>query len=118
MKQKEDVVIAIEMERTFSHFQYILLLEFVEGNPLIEIPSILFPSLFKGQSGAKRMKHMGRIIALDVVTNNFDRFPFVWENEGCILHFLPSLLFSFQLYSFFDFIFDDYSFRLQEILGI
>lgn len=34
--------------------------------------------------GAKVLKEIGRLVALDVITNNSDRLPLVWPNQGNI----------------------------------
>ena len=30
----------------------------------------------------KRLIHLGMIFAFDVFINNYDRFPFIWDNDG------------------------------------
>jgi len=34
------------------------------------------------ENGKKRLRELGRILALDVICNNGDRFPLIWDNRG------------------------------------
>jgi len=39
-------------------------------------------NFFGGDNGKQRLQEVGRIISLDILTNNWDRLPVVWDNEG------------------------------------
>lgn len=41
-------------------------------------------------AGGKVLEDMGRVVALDMVTNNFDRVPLCWPNQGNLENFLVS----------------------------
>uniref|UniRef100_A0A7S0DI85 Actin-fragmin kinase catalytic domain-containing protein n=2 Tax=Amorphochlora amoebiformis TaxID=1561963 RepID=A0A7S0DI85_9EUKA len=51
----------------------IAVMEYVNGKPLVEVSGIPEKSA---------LRQVGGIIALDVVLNNFDRLPLVWNNQG------------------------------------
>jgi len=59
----------------------ILIMEYVSG---IELPALgpKAAEVFSGPSGANRLKEIGKIVALDIVTNNWDRLPIIWDHEG------------------------------------
>ena len=47
--------------------------------PAEECPVALSASHGLGQA---RLWSLGRVLAMDMLVNNFDRFPLVWDNEG------------------------------------
>jgi len=48
-------------------------MEYVNGPPLVEL---------KACPNHDCLKQIGAILVLDVVMNNFDRMPFIWDNQG------------------------------------
>lgn len=36
----------------------------------------------KTDQGVMRLRELGRLMSLDVIVNNFDRFPLIWNNDG------------------------------------
>lgn len=51
----------------------------LKANRAIEV---FGPPGMLSKGGAERCREIGRILALDVLCNNGDRFPLIWENRG------------------------------------
>lgn len=61
-----------------SRIQGLVFMELVKGYPL---PACGIKVL--AESSAKTLLHqMGEVVVLDMITNNFDRLPFIWTNFG------------------------------------
>jgi hypothetical protein len=68
-----------EKERLRSlRTQAMVLIEFVPGHAL---PACAM-AVLSGSHRTRIMYKMGLVILLDMVVNNFDRFPLVWTNDG------------------------------------
>lgn len=65
---------------------HVLLKEFLPGAHLGEIGGDRASEIFGGgglsENGRSRLRELGRILALDVLCNNGDRFPLIWDNRG------------------------------------
>ena len=56
-------------------------MQFVVGDSLEGLgPSAA--TILAGEEGKERMKEIGKICALDVLLNNWDRLPLIWQNDG------------------------------------
>eukprot|EP00403_Amphidinium_massartii_P020051 CAMPEP_0178411620 /NCGR_PEP_ID=MMETSP0689_2-20121128/21586_1 /TAXON_ID=160604 /ORGANISM="Amphidinium massartii, Strain CS-259" /LENGTH=522 /DNA_ID=CAMNT_0020032827 /DNA_START=80 /DNA_END=1644 /DNA_ORIENTATION=+ len=75
-------------------------IEFVVGCPMMGLPAhnrLSAVSSSQGRAGisaaAETMwKDLGRLMAFDVLINNFDRMPLVWSNEGNLANIMLSQL--------------------------
>lgn len=56
-------------------------MEFVKGKDLEQLGPRAMP-IFRSEDGPRLLREMGRLICLDIVTNNWDRLPIIWDNEG------------------------------------
>jgi hypothetical protein len=56
-------------------------MEFIKGKDLEQLGPHAKP-IFQGDDGRRLFREMGRLVCLDVVTNNWDRLPIIWDNEG------------------------------------
>jgi hypothetical protein len=56
-------------------------MEFVKGKDLEQLGPQA-KALFEGADGSRLFRDMGRLVCLDIVTNNWDRLPIIWNNEG------------------------------------
>jgi len=56
-------------------------MEFIPGKDLEQLSS-QDRQLFQGREGKRLLHEIGRLICLDIVTNNWDRLPVIWHNEG------------------------------------
>mmetsp|Transcript_23442 Transcript_23442/g.61391 ORF Transcript_23442/g.61391 Transcript_23442/m.61391 type:complete len:403 (+) Transcript_23442:63-1271(+) len=65
---------------------HVLLKGFLPGGHLGEIGSERAAEIFGraglSDNGCARLREIGRILALDVLCNNGDRFPLIWDNRG------------------------------------
>mmetsp|Transcript_8675 Transcript_8675/g.12944 ORF Transcript_8675/g.12944 Transcript_8675/m.12944 type:complete len:437 (-) Transcript_8675:111-1421(-) len=62
----------ISMSRILQRLE-IAVMEFINGKPLVVLKKI---------PPVDALRQVGGIMALDVVLNNFDRLPFIWDNKG------------------------------------
>lgn len=58
---------------------HVLLKEYLPGTNLDSLGATRAAEVF---SNATRLREVGRILALDVLCNNGDRFPLIWDNRG------------------------------------
>lgn len=59
--------------------ELLYIVEFVPGHTLVGIDA----RIALARSGCKLLSQIGRLCALDVLLNNFDRFPLpIWQNDG------------------------------------
>lgn len=63
---------------------FLSIYEFVPGYDLSTLPDIYSPLLTAGSGPNVPLFQLGKVIALDIFLNNWDRFPFgnIWSNEG------------------------------------
>merc|ERR1740121_1799084 len=54
--------------------------EFVDGKVMMGMPA--HERLKRTQDDDPLWVHLGRLMAYDMLINNFDRIPLVWSNEG------------------------------------
>lgn len=64
--------------------KFLILMEYVKGLSLREVDHNLAAKLFATSTpaGRKLVQDIGSMIALDVLTNNGDRMPLIWQNDG------------------------------------
>jgi len=56
-------------------------MEFVKGKDLEQLGPHA-KAFFQREHGQRLLKEMGQLTCLDIVTNNWDRLPIIWDNEG------------------------------------
>ncbi|XP_065182761.1 uncharacterized protein LOC135813598 isoform X2 [Sycon ciliatum] len=61
---------------------YILIMQFVKGVPLAMLTPDKAREAFTSTNSHCLFFGLGRILALDMLMNNWDRLPVLWENEG------------------------------------
>eukprot|EP01103_Thecamoeba_quadrilineata_P003152 TRINITY_DN12962_c0_g1_i1.p1 TRINITY_DN12962_c0_g1~~TRINITY_DN12962_c0_g1_i1.p1 ORF type:complete len:420 (-),score=82.41 TRINITY_DN12962_c0_g1_i1:104-1330(-) len=72
------------IEKKLNSFPFLLIMQFVEGVSLGDLSLEEALKIFSGTDIAtrKRFRDIGKLIALDMSVNNWDRLPFAWDNEG------------------------------------
>lgn len=63
-----------------AYFDSIAVMEYVDGVPMMGMPAHEQLSAARGESPL--WTQLGRLMAFDMLINNFDRLPLVWSNEG------------------------------------
>eukprot|EP01087_Luapelamoeba_hula_P011633 TRINITY_DN3179_c0_g1_i1.p1 TRINITY_DN3179_c0_g1~~TRINITY_DN3179_c0_g1_i1.p1 ORF type:complete len:359 (-),score=71.42 TRINITY_DN3179_c0_g1_i1:61-1137(-) len=74
----------IKVERELDR-PFVLLMEFTGGKDLETLPRSSAAWLLGMKADQKenlRLRALGNLAALDMLTNNWDRIPFVWDNSG------------------------------------
>mmetsp|Transcript_10041 Transcript_10041/g.10958 ORF Transcript_10041/g.10958 Transcript_10041/m.10958 type:complete len:410 (+) Transcript_10041:73-1302(+) len=70
----------------YSAFQrpFIMVMEYIEGTGFFQLNRQTGPTSFNSVDsiGSYNLYDLGRVIGADVLINNFDRCPLVWENDG------------------------------------
>jgi len=70
---------------------FLLLMQFVEGQCLGDFTKDQVEKEYfsiTDPNTQKRFRDMGKLIALDMMTNNWDRFPYAWDNNGNIFNIM------------------------------
>jgi len=67
--------------------KYVLLQKFVQGKTMSEWDYLSIKDIFDSEDelnelGKKRMTEIGSVLYLDVLLNNGDRLPLIWQNQG------------------------------------
>jgi len=59
-------------------------MEYIDGKDLETIDFEQCSSIFSTADGQpnERLRALGRLLALDIVCNNWDRLPLLWDNSG------------------------------------
>jgi Actin-fragmin kinase, catalytic len=74
----EQMKVRKEMDRAF-----VIVMELAEGRPLCALGPHLGSLLcVHTHTGRERLRAIGRVCALDVLCNNWDRLPLIWSNDG------------------------------------
>jgi ankyrin repeat protein len=76
VKQNEMVTATV----THRLGQVVLLMEFIPGVRMLTGENAAPATEVLGDT--QNLRHLGKIIAFDMLINNTDRFPVVWDNEG------------------------------------
>lgn len=71
---------ALKVEKELDR-PFIMVMEFVKGKDLEQLGPQA-KSLFESPDGPRLFREMGRLVCLDIVTNNWDRLPIIWDNDG------------------------------------
>jgi hypothetical protein len=73
---------------------FLLIMQFVEGQCLGDLTNTQAQRYFseKDPDTAKRFQDMGKLISLDMMVNNWDRFPYAWDNKGNIFNVMLQTL--------------------------
>ncbi len=56
-------------------------MEYIRGSDLERLGPTA-GALLNGEHGHKLLKELGLLVSLDILTNNWDRLPVLWDNEG------------------------------------
>ena len=64
----------------------VVVMEYIDGKDLETIDFEQCSSIFSTADGQpnERLRALGRLLALDIVCNNWDRLPLLWDNSGLL----------------------------------
>ncbi|KAL6044767.1 Antitoxin protein of toxin-antitoxin system [Balamuthia mandrillaris] len=75
--ENDSVKVEKELDRAF-----VLVMEYVPGKDLETLGPEMALKVFGGDWGRYILQQMGRIVVFDMLCNNWDRLPAVWDNDG------------------------------------
>eukprot|EP00039_Didymoeca_costata_P019312 m.337022 g.337022 ORF g.337022 m.337022 type:complete len:402 (+) comp18025_c0_seq1:122-1327(+) len=87
MRNLGSLDISGRVNTTIKHQTHILIKSYIPGVTFGQLSSarakeIFGPANKLSENGHERLKELGRLLALDVLCNNGDRFPLIWDNRG------------------------------------
>jgi predicted amidohydrolase len=63
------------------HRPYLIVMEFIQGYDIFALPSA-FDLIDQFLNSHESLVQLGNIMALDILLNNWDRLPLIWDNDG------------------------------------
>jgi len=85
---------AANISSKLKNAPFLLIMQFVEGLCLGELIKTQADRYFSPSDPdtRKRFQDMGKLISFDMMVNNWDRFPYAWDNKGNIFNVMLQTL--------------------------
>jgi hypothetical protein len=85
---------AANISSKIKNAPFLLIMQFVEGLCLGELIKTQADRYFSPSDPdtRKRFQDMGKLISFDMMVNNWDRFPYAWDNKGNIFNVMLQTL--------------------------
>jgi len=83
----------IKLEKELNR-SFFMVMEFVPGRRLEELPKEMLDIVMRDR---EVLQDIGRLILFDLFTNNSDRLPCIWKNEGNLDNVLVAIHFGYSI---------------------